>query len=96
MTWQKFYEIYDLYGDDEEAWKPYLDTSKKEATEVATSIGFADIISWLKTADLSKVEEGINSVQRVIDVFQEMTSNKDNDTKTTTYKPRPLYKHFED
>ena len=24
MTWQQFYEIYDLYGEDKEAWKDYL------------------------------------------------------------------------
>ena len=23
-NWQKFYEIYDLYGEDNEAWKDYL------------------------------------------------------------------------
>ena len=28
MTWQKFYEIYDLYGSDEEAWKDYTRTPK--------------------------------------------------------------------
>lgn len=24
MTWQKFYEIYDLYGSEESAWKDFL------------------------------------------------------------------------
>jgi vacuolar-type H+-ATPase subunit I/STV1 len=93
MTWQKFYEIYDLYGDSEEAWNPYL---KKEETEkaVASTIGFADILTWLKNADLDKVEESINSVQRVIGVLQDLGDNKQ--TQTSTYKPRPLYKHFED
>ena len=27
MTWQKFYEIYDMYGEDTEVWKDY---QKKE------------------------------------------------------------------
>ena len=24
MTWQKFYEIYDIYGEDKNAWSEYL------------------------------------------------------------------------
>lgn len=97
MTWQKFYEIYDLYGEDEEAWKPYI-TKKEEVKEVAAAttgaFGFADILTFLKQADLSKIEESINSVQRVIGVLQDLGNN--NTSKTDTYKPRPLYKHFED
>ena len=23
MTWQKFYELYDLYGEDDNIWKQY-------------------------------------------------------------------------
>lgn len=23
-TWQNLYEIYDIYGDDDKAWEPYL------------------------------------------------------------------------
>ena len=34
MTWQQFYEIYDLYGEDKEAWKDYLvrDTAPAKTT----------------------------------------------------------------
>lgn len=95
MTWQKFYEMYDLYGEKEEVWKNYIDVPKSEAV-VTQTLGITDILTWLKTADLSKVEEGINSVQRVIGVLQELGPNKTADTKPTSYKPRPLYKHFED
>lgn len=98
MTWQKFYEMYDLYGEKEEIWKEYITTPKEEVVQrVATqAVGFTDILTWLKTADLSKVEEGINSVQRVIGVLQDLGVNQNGETKATTYKPRPLYKHFED
>ena len=24
MTWQKFYELYDLYGEDESVWNKYI------------------------------------------------------------------------
>lgn len=95
MSWQKFYEIYDMYEEDESAWKSYI-TSENIVPEVAaTSFGFADIIGLLKNADLSKIEEGINSVQRVIGVVQDL-GTKDTPSIKPTYKARPLYKHFED
>lgn len=98
MTWQKFYELYDLYGEDENVWTPYLkekeENTSKEETKTTSNIGFSDILAYLKQADLSKIEESINSVQRVIGVLQDLGTN--NTKETTTYKPRPLYKHFED
>lgn len=98
MTWQKFYEMYDLYGEKEEVWREYISLPKKEvvAQTATQAMGFTDILTWLKTADLSKVEEGINSVQRVIGVLQDLGTSGNSETKTTSYKPRPLYKHFED
>ncbi len=100
MTWQKFYEIYDLYGDSNEAWKDFLvaDTAtasasdKKVATESSTTA--SDFMSWLKGIDLDSIREGVNSLQRVIGVMQDFGSSKQ--TNSEEYKPRPLYKHFED
>ena len=30
MTWQGFYEIYDLYGEDNNAWSKYLSNMMKK------------------------------------------------------------------
>lgn len=91
-SWQKFYEIYDLYGEDSEAWKDYLGVATVAAT--ATTAGIGDIVNWVKSINLDSVQNGVNSLQRVLGVVQDLTS-KDK-TTTDTYKPRPLYKHFED
>ena len=32
MTWQQFYEIYDLYGEDKEAWKYFTAVYWKDNT----------------------------------------------------------------
>ena len=40
------------------------------------------------------MQEGINSVQRVVGVLQDFGGKED--TIKPKYKPRPLYKHFED
>lgn len=89
MTWQKFYEIYDIYGKDNEAWKTYL-----SAAAVTTGVGMVDLMNWLKSIDLDGFQSGINSIQRVLGVVEDLTGK--GTTKKETYKPRPVYKHFED
>ena len=98
MTWQKFYEIYDLYGDDKNAWKEYLQEKKVEAAAASTATvgGVADFVNWLKTINLDGLQEGIGNVQRVLGIFQDFTKKDNNSDVKEEYKPRPIYKHFED
>ena len=84
MTWQKFYEMFDLYGASNSVWDKYI---KKE---VKTS----DVLTWLKNIDIDKVEENINSIRRVLSVLSDV--GKTNDSEASSYTPRPLYRHFED
>lgn len=93
MTWQKFYEIYDIYGEDETAWKDYLTVGATTAAAATAATSF-DLMGFLKNLDLDSIQNGVNSMQRVLGLLQDMSSNKN--TKTETSKPRPLYKHFED
>lgn len=90
-NWQKFYEIYDLYGDNNEAWKDYLDV------EIAATSGAAltDLFGWLKNLNLDSIQSGVNNLQRVLGVVQDLKGS-DNSKPTNEYKPRPMYKHFED
>ena len=94
MTWQKFYEIYDLYGTKTEAWEPYQKKTVSTSSTQANAFGVGELIGWLKSVDLDSVQNGINSMQRVIGVLQDF-GNKDGVEKPE-YTPRPLYKHFED
>ena len=87
MTWQKFYEIYDIYGDSKDAWKDYLEVATVGA---ATSTSLLD---FFKNIDLDSVQNGVNSIQRVIGVLQDMGGKKE---ETSEYKPRPIYKSFDD
>lgn len=92
MTWQKFYEIYDMYGEDETAWNDYL---KPIATATATAATTSfDLMSFFKSLDLDSIQNGVNSMQRVLGLLQDMTTKKSQDSEPR--KPRPLYKHFED
>lgn len=104
MTWQKFYEMYDLYGEDENIWKDYIKDNTNNLNSNASNVGkvgltgltFGEIIKWLKNVDLDGLQEGIGNVQRVLGVVQDFSKKDNKETNTNTYKPRPLYKHFED
>ena len=105
MTWQRFYEIYDLYGSENEVWDPYLKTEETSAivntattaTTAATAFTLADTINFLKNMDLDSIQNGISSIQRVVGLVSDMTTKSTSNVQTKSeYKPRPLYKHFED
>lgn len=101
MTWQKFYEMYDLYGDTNDIWNDYLRNKEeiKEEIKQTTKTGIAgltlsEVVNWIKNVDLDNLQEGIGNVQRVLGVMQDFT--KKDTAEKQIYKPRPLYKHFED
>ncbi len=87
-TWQKFYELYDLYGESEDVWKEYLEP----AIITGSTVGVADIFNIIKNINLYEFQNGINNVQKVLGMLGDLTNK---DTKEV-YKPRPIYKHFED
>lgn len=101
MTWQKFYEMYDMYGMDDSVWSSYLkdtvatSTSATTTSTTASALSFNDVINWVKGIDLNSVQSGIDNLQRVVGMVQDFTK-KDTKPEKEEYKPRPIYKHFED
>ena len=86
MTWQKFYEMYDLYGEESSVWDKY-----KEKEE---SFKINDII---KNVDMSKIKDHISQAQKALDFVQELTSkNSTSNIEKIISTPRPLNKFFED
>ncbi len=103
MTWQKFYEMYDLYGEDENVWKDYINknepqnNNEKNAVKAGVAgLTLSEVVNWFKNVDLDGLKEGIGNVQRVLGVVQDFSKKDGNSSEKPTYKPRPLYKHFED
>ena len=84
-SWQQLYEIYDIYGEDEEAWKPYLNSNN-----------FSDI---LKNVDMSKMKEHIGTAQKALTLIEGLIT-KDEISVADTIKgpltPRPIEKFFGD
>ncbi len=90
MTMQSFYEIYDIYGDNEEAWKPYLNREDN----LISPQKFSEII---KNLDLDTIEKHINTAQKALGVVGDLTSkNTVADAIKGPLTSRPLNKFFED
>ena len=88
MTWQKFYELYDMYGEESTIWDEYKQEKKKSTT-------LNDIVNMAKNIDMDKFQDGVNSLSKAVGLFSDLFANKSNPS-TNTYKPRAVYKRFED
>ncbi len=87
MTWQQFYEIYDLYGAEDSIWNNFR--NKEDNISNPT---IKDILSLIKGIDLKTVQKALTSINKAIDVFKNFNNKEDN----TIYEERPKYKYFED
>lgn len=101
MTWQKFYELYDIYGDNKEVWNKYLGSDDRASTSVTD--GLTKITDLVKNVDMESIKSHINTAQKAIDFVQDLTAKKGinpTDLNNTLSKgpvsPRPLNKFFED
>lgn len=95
MTWQKFYEQWSLYGEDENIWKEYktLDNINKESD----SFNISTITNMLKKIDMNQVKKGVNSLQKVVELLQSIVlKDSKSPSKDDLYEPRQLFKKFED
>lgn len=98
MSWQKFYDMYDLYGEDTNVWKNYFQKREEPVSSSNKTESVKELFNMIKNVDLNSVQKGISGMQKAIGLIQELgigtaantNSNVDN------YEPRPMYKNFED
>ena len=90
ISWQKLYELYDIYGENSSVWNEYFDTTNTSQDKIG------DIMTTIKKVDLKSVQSGIESIQKAIGLIQDIGLGKAKDIPTNTYESRPLYKYFED
>lgn len=96
MTWQKFYEIYDLYGQDRGVWDKY--TSINNNVKAQTSAASANIGDIMKNFNMDSIQEHIGTAQKALGFVQDLTSTGKSvvsKTKGPT-TPRPINKFFGD
>lgn len=97
MTWQKFYEIWSLYGDDDKIWNKYK--VKEEVKNQGNNEGFSisSLIDSIKKVDMNQVQKGVSSMQKAIELLQGLSTSKTtSQSNTSSYQPRQLFKKFED
>lgn len=87
MTWQQFYEIYDLYGPDDNIWNDFKDNSSD--TNIVNMI--KGIINLVKGIDLNSVRKALTSLDKAIEAFKGF-----NDNNPEVYQERPKNKYYED
>lgn len=97
MTWQKFYEMYDLYGEENSVWDSYLkEKIRITSSDRNSSSSLDDLINMAKNIDMDKVQNGVSSLQKAVGLFGELFTNNSDSTSSNNYQPRPLYRNFED
>ena len=94
MTMQSFYEIYDVYGDNADAWKPY-----ERSVTNPSPITPSKITDIMKNINLDEIQKHINTAQKALGMVEDLTTkgtNTLNNTVKGPLSPRPLNKFFED
>mgnify|MGYP002518752326 FL=1 len=99
-SWQEFYELYDLYGEDPTIWNKYLNKEEKKIEEQTTSTSNANplnnILTMAKNIDADKLQDGLSSIQKAVDLFGGLLVKDKGTTTKSDYSPRPVYKRFDD
>ena len=97
MSWQEFYNLYELYGPNHNIWDKYL---KVGSASSSSSFSFKDMLGMFKNIDMNEVQKGIGSLQKGIGYLQNMvaerTAKNTPETKKSSYEPRPMHKYFDD
>ena len=100
MSWQKFYEMYDIYGESNTIWNQYNSSNNINNSEATISksptvgdTSLKDLFNMVKKIDLDSVRKGAEGLQKAIALVQDLGVSK---PTNNNYQARPLYKHFED
>lgn len=101
-SWQKLYEMYNLYGENNEVWNDYLNnrTDNEGSIPMVTKtneFAFRELMNMIKNIDLEKVRHGIEGVQKTISLVQDLgLGGSNNNVNREEYQSRPMYQHLDD
>lgn len=68
MTFQDFFEIYDIYGEESNVWDKYF----KDNIETDDN-KLKELSGLLKNINIDSIEHLVNNAQKVIGIIQELT-----------------------
>lgn len=98
MSWQDFYNIYDIYGDSNDAWDKYFNSSSEVNTPNNNISGIGELTNLVKNINMDNIQKHIKTAQKAINVIQELTSKTPPSAASNIIDktPRPLTKFFDD
>ena len=96
ISWQKLYELYEIYGEDQNIWNNYLNSQPKKADVENNQATFKDVLTMIRNIDLDSVQKGVNKIQKTIGLLQDIGIGSTNKNAIDSYEPRPMYQYFED
>lgn len=95
-TFQKLYELYDIYGEDEDMFKEYKVEEEIEKVENKETI--SNIINSIKGINMDEVKKNIESLQSAVSFIEDFVLPEKN-TKNiveAVVNPKPLDGLFDD
>lgn len=92
-SWQKLYEIYDIYGEDDRAWNTYFNKGSN-----LNNSNLGNISDIVKKIDMDSVQKHINTAQKALGLVQELTAKGTGVSLVSKgpTTPRPINHFFED
>lgn len=96
-SWQKLYELYDLYGEDSSVWNKYI--SRSTNTDNIGNMNIKDLFNNIKNMNMDTVQKNISSLQKAVEFLQDITGSSTSTTSSNTtnvYTERPINKFFDD
>lgn len=73
-TWQQLFEIYSLYGKNDEVFKPYFKNTKQ-----IESFDLQKIMFIVKNLDLEAVGKSLDGIQKVLNIVINLSSKDQNE-----------------
>ena len=71
-TWQDFYNMYTLYGENNSVWDKYI--VKEQTTGTVT---LKDMFNMFKNIDMTEVQKQVNSLQKGIGYIENLVKTKE-------------------
>lgn len=89
-TWQRMYELYDLYGENSKIWDNYrnVEETTEELKEEKKST-VKDIFNSLKNINVDALQENISSLQKAVSFLEDIaltTKKEDKEDKPKKQK----------
>ncbi len=94
MTWQQFYELFDLYGENNSIWDNFKDGFNINNSNNSFLSNFKELINLFKGIDLPSIQKALGSLSTALEAFKD--NKEDVNTSNTIYEERPKYRYFED